>query len=117
MPTETLPLLDTLIGYLVGGADGFKFERLIQELLSIREERRFTALGGNKDGGADGFLRSVWEDEKQVGHYVQISKQENVTSKIRGTVARLNEVGRVIPPFLASARSGVKQRALISAWA
>ena len=55
---------ETLIDYLIVSAEGFRFERLVQCLLSIREGDMFVPHGGVHDGGADGFLRDIYEDER-----------------------------------------------------
>jgi hypothetical protein len=90
------PLSDTLLEYLLGAADGGRFERLVQELLAIRDGENFVALGGVHDGGADGLLRGTYDDPGRSGNFVQISLQENVSQEIRGTVKRLREVGREV---------------------
>lgn len=85
---------DTLATYLLGTVDGFGFERLIQNLLAARHGDQFVALGGIHDGGADGFFRSILEDCSRPTSFVQMSIQENASSKIRQTVERLKEYGR-----------------------
>ena len=85
---------DTLATYLIGTLDGFGFERLIQNLLAIRDGDNFVALGGVHDGGADGFDRSVQMEKSRPTSFVQMSIQENANDKIRQTVKRLIEFGR-----------------------
>lgn len=87
---------DALANYLLGTLDGFGFERLVQKLLAKRYGDQFVALGGVKDGGADGFVRAVLEDSKRPTSFVQMSIQENAVDKIRKTVARLKEYGREV---------------------
>lgn len=87
---------DALANYLLGTLDGFGFERLAQKLLAKRYGDQFVALGGVKDGGADGFVRSVLEDSTRPTSFVQMSIQENAVEKIRKTVARLKEYGREV---------------------
>jgi hypothetical protein len=90
-------LSETLLSYLLGACDGFRFERLIKRLLAIRDGESFTALGGVHDGGADGFMTYAGESDSQPGHFIQISKQQtNISGKLRSTVARLAEVGRAV---------------------
>ena len=90
------PLSDTLLDYILSAADGARFERTIQELLALRDGDQFVALGGVHDGGADGLLRGCNEEKERPGHFVQISLQENISAKLRGTVKRLREVGREV---------------------
>jgi hypothetical protein len=92
--SESTGVSDVLVDYLLRGADGHRFESVVQALLAIRDEGKFVALGGIHDGGADGFLRTTLEDSGRPGHFVQISKQENASGKIRGTAERLREIGR-----------------------
>jgi hypothetical protein len=87
---------DSLAKYLVGTLDGFGFERLVQKLLGVRDGDQFVALGGVHDGGADGFFRSVLEDRKKTTSFVQMSIQEDIASKVRQTVKRLQEFGREV---------------------
>jgi hypothetical protein len=87
---------DKLVGYLLAQIGGNRFEVIVQNLLAIRDDGEFVALGGMHDGGADGFLRSTLESQKAPGHFVQISAQENVSAKIRGTVTSLKKIGREV---------------------
>lgn len=90
------PISDKLASYLLAGIDGLRFERLIQDLLHLLDVDRFVALGGMRDGGADGFYRSLAEAAAQPGHYIQISKQESIVPKIKATIASLRKAGRQI---------------------
>lgn len=87
---------ETLVSYLLGVADGFRFEKVIQDLLAIRDDDQFVALGGVHDGGADGFIRSVLEEKGKPKSFVQMGKQENVRDKVRKTHTRLKEFGREV---------------------
>ncbi len=93
---NTDPISETLFNYLLTAADGFRFERTIQNLLSIRDGDQFVALGGVHDGGADGFFRSTYVSNKKETSFVQMSIQEDVAGKVRGTVKRLREFGRTV---------------------
>lgn len=88
-------LTTSLMDYLLGSLDGFRFERLIQDLLSLRDGD-FVPLGGVGDGGADGFLRDVLESKSRPTAFVQMSIQEDIATKVRKTVARLREFGRTV---------------------
>jgi hypothetical protein len=58
-----------------------------------------------KDGGADGFIDAdISEEQGKPTHFFQASKQLTVETKIRGTIARLREVGRT-PKLLHYASS------------
>jgi hypothetical protein len=91
-----MELSDTLTKYLVSTLDGFSFERLVQRLLAARDGEQFVSLGGVKDGGADGFIRSVLEEKTKATSFVQMSIQEDATAKVRQTVLRLREFGREV---------------------
>jgi hypothetical protein len=91
-----MEISESLKTYLIGTLDGFAFEHLIQQLLAVRDGDQFVALGGVKDGGADGFFRDVLEDSKKPTSFLQISIQENAAKKIRDTVKRLREFGREV---------------------
>ncbi|MDZ4818277.1 MAG: hypothetical protein SGJ20_04815 [Planctomycetota bacterium] len=90
------PLSDVLLGYLLDAVDGHRFERTIQDLLRLRDGSTFVPLGGVHDGGADGLVRETSEDSGKAGHFVQISIQAGVGTKIRNTVKRLGKVGREV---------------------
>ena len=70
-------------------AEGFAFERYIQEFLSSIDGSNFVPLGDMHDGGADG----LYECDKQRIFY-QITRQENHRDKIRKTKIRLEAFGR-----------------------
>jgi hypothetical protein len=91
---------DVLAKYLLETLDGYGFERLIQKLLAKRHGDQFVALGGVKDGGADGFMRAVLEDSTRPTSFVQMSIQENVTDKIRKTITRLKQYGREVKTLI-----------------
>jgi hypothetical protein len=90
----TAPFSDTFLDYLLSASDGGRFERTVQDLLALRDGEEFVGLGGIHDGGADGLLRGCIEEKARPGHFIQISLQENISTKVRGTVKRLREVGR-----------------------
>jgi hypothetical protein len=68
------------------------FERFGQTFYGAVKDREFLPLGGFHDGGADGFVE-VYGDETEK-NYIQITKQQTTTKKIRDTVQRLREYGR-----------------------
>jgi hypothetical protein len=41
---ENAPIAENLIDYLLANTDGFRFERLVQRLLEIREGETFVSL-------------------------------------------------------------------------
>ena len=91
-----MEISESLKTYLIGTLDGFSFESLIQRLLAARDGDQFVALGGVKDGGADGFFQDIGEDRKKPTSFIQISIQENAAAKIRGTIKRLRDFGREV---------------------
>ncbi|MGN6146611.1 MAG: hypothetical protein ACTHOP_23845, partial [Mesorhizobium sp.] len=72
-----------------------EFERFAQMVVGSLLGPSFKPLGGTKDGGADGFVDSdIFEEQSKADRFFQASKEINVESKIRKTIARLLEVGR-----------------------
>lgn len=69
-----------------------EFEKFGQAFYSSIQDRTYIPLGGTHDGGADGFL-DIFEDPTSA-HFIQITKEEGASSKIRKTVKRLKEYGR-----------------------
>lgn len=80
-----------LIKVALEKVEGFAFERFAQDFLSGLEGRDFVPIGGVKDGGADG-LYECGRDRV----YYQFTRQENHRDKIRKTVKRLQDFGRVV---------------------
>lgn len=71
------------------------FEKFSQAVFGAVLGPRFVALGGYKDGGADGFVEAdLYEREGRPTEFFQASKEATVKSKIKGTIARLREYGR-----------------------
>jgi hypothetical protein len=75
----------------VGTSD---FERFGQAFYGALEGTEFVPLGGSGDGGADGLLERDTFESKDRSRVLQITKQQNLPSKIKDTVARLRQVGR-----------------------
>ena len=96
MGNRQMTVSDSLAKYLLSTLDGFSFEKLVQRLLQIRDGDQFVPLGGVKDGGADGFYRSILEGRTNSTSFVQMSVQEDAYSKIRKTFERLKEFGREV---------------------
>jgi hypothetical protein len=84
-----------------------EFERFSQTVIGAVVGPTFKALGGVGDGGADGFVDAdILEDTARPSRFFQASKQLTVETKIRGTVARLREVGRDVRMlFFASSQA------------
>ena len=68
------------------------FEIWAQGVLTHTMGLAFEPTGGMHDGGQDGFVRSVSSEST---HFVQISKQESTSSKIRSTIGRLRQNRKV----------------------
>lgn len=77
---------DTFITLAIEQMGTGDFELWCQEVLSKDKSYQFEPTGGMHDGGQDGFVRSV---TGETSHYVQISKEQDSSSKIRKTVKRL----------------------------
>lgn len=92
MPREYIP--SQLISVAVAGAEGFPFERFALGMMSHLLGAKFVPAGGIGDGGADGYEGGISEQSGQPTAFLQASVNEEIERKIRGTVARLREVGR-----------------------
>lgn len=76
-------------------AEGFEFERFINDLYPRVVGNEYVPLGGYKDGGADAFGGDpVYERVGKVTHFYQASVQLETAAKIRNTAKRLKEFGR-----------------------
>lgn len=73
--------------------EGFPFERFVSDFMSAMLGASYVPLGGVNDGGADGIL------EGGEGRFVQTSIRKDVAQKVRETVRRLREFGR-LPKYL-----------------
>lgn len=69
------------------------FELFGQAALQIALGMQFEPTGGTRDGGQDGFLRSI-SGKPQA--YIQISGQKDFRSKINSTLTRLSKSGRAV---------------------
>lgn len=77
--------------------DTSAFEKYSQAVLAAAIGHTFKPLGGNKDGGADGFIDAdVREDAQKATTFFQASKEIDVEGKIRRTINRLREFGREV---------------------
>ena len=74
--------------------DSVNFEKFTNVFLPALIGLQYVPLGGIHDGGADGFEDASLYEGNRVGHYFQISIQENHKAKIKRTIKRLIEVGR-----------------------
>ena len=80
-----------LIQVALEKVEGFAFEKFAQDFLSALEGRNFVPIGGGNDGGADG----LHECENSRTYY-QFTRQENHRDKLRKTVMRLINFGRLV---------------------
>ena len=75
--------------------DTTAFEKYAQTVFGAVLGNAFKPLGGNKDGGADGFVEpDVHEDTKRPSVFFQASKEIDTIGKIRRTAAALRKSGR-----------------------
>jgi hypothetical protein len=75
--------------------DTTAFEKYAQTVFGAVLGNTFKPLGGNKDGGADGFLEpDIQEDEKRASVFFQASKEVDTVGKIRRTIKALQKAGR-----------------------
>jgi hypothetical protein len=84
-----------LVAVALAEIDATGFERFGQAFYAALVGRAFVPLGGMHDGGADGYFAPELFGDDEAHHYLQVSKQKTFATKIRGTVARLREAGRI----------------------
>ncbi|MFA6264364.1 MAG: hypothetical protein WC670_01435 [Pseudolabrys sp.] len=86
-----------LIEIALQNCDTTAFERFSQTVFGAVTGPIFKPLGGHHDGGADGFIDADLSEEiGRPTRFFQASKEIEVETKIRKTVARLLEVGRAV---------------------
>lgn len=88
-----------LVATALEAVDTANFERFAQTFYGAIQDREFVPLGGIHDGGAEGFDASagdpeIFEDDAATS-FIQVSKQATTRKKIRQTVRRLRDYGRV----------------------
>jgi hypothetical protein len=72
------------------------FEKFVQAFHAAIIGTSFVPLGGQHDGGADGFEEALLVSERKPTIFLQASKTLNVHQKIRSTVRRLIDFGRSV---------------------
>jgi hypothetical protein len=89
------PVHPTLVEAALDQVSGSAFEDFVNAFYPAISGFEYVPLGGNKDGGADGFQdEPVHEESAHPNRFLQASIQREFKSKIRHTVSRLREVGR-----------------------
>ena len=84
-----------LVRIALGRTTGEEFELFAQSFLAAVIGVRFVPMGGQRDGGADGFFdEAVYEHPQRAGAFLQASINQNPSSKIKRTVRRLREFNR-----------------------
>jgi hypothetical protein len=83
-----------LVEVALSHISGTAFEAFSNELMTNVLGISFVPLGGNKDGGADGFIDAGCFESDNSNRFMQASIEEVPERKIRQTVLRLREVGR-----------------------
>jgi hypothetical protein len=91
MPEEFPP---TLFEVALDKIHGTEFEEFSSEIMSAVLGTNYVPLGGQNDGGADGFLDDGCFESNVITRFLQASIVEGTAAKIRSTVNRLREVGR-----------------------
>lgn len=76
-------------------AEGFPFERFAISFYASLIGTTFVPLGGIKDGGADARDGTLYQDTDRPDTFYQASIEVDAEAKIRRTVKRLTEFGRV----------------------
>ena len=78
----------------LGRVGGNAFEKFFHAFMTAMFGSGFMPLGGHNDGGADAFFEPIYEGSRS-NRFLQASVEIDHRSKIRQTVNRLREVGRV----------------------
>jgi hypothetical protein len=98
-----------LVAVALNRAGGNEFEHFSQDFLSAQLGIHFQPLGGVHDGGADGVLAlDAFEVRDRPNTFMQASIENDVRGKIRSTVGRLREVGRVPTRLIYASSKTVK---------
>lgn len=77
---------DTFISLAIEQMSTTNFELWCQEVLANEYSHDFEPTGGMHDGGQDGFIR---QETINSMHFIQISKEQNSSTKIRRTIRSL----------------------------
>lgn len=95
-----------LIAYALEAVDTTNFERFSQTFYGAIQDREFVPLGGTHDGGAEGYdaFGPELATDETATVFLQVSKQVSTTQKIRATVKRLRDYGRLPKVLLVAAR-------------
>ena len=89
-------VIDTsLIDIALDRATGSTFEKFILDFYPAIFGEKFIPLGGLKDGGADSFLSAGIFEISKPKMFFQVSIQQDYRSKIKQTVERLKDFGRL----------------------
>lgn len=84
-----------LIRISLDQTNGSDFEEFAKKFLAVTLGSQFVPLGGQRDGGADGFIEeNLYEYPNQTSKFIQISIEQDYKRKIRRTIKRLREFGR-----------------------
>lgn len=87
---ETTTLIDQqLCEIAIDQCDTRAFEKFAQAFHAALVGSSFVPLGGNHDGGADGFEEAISESQSRPGTFLQASKTSDFEAKIKTTVKRL----------------------------
>jgi hypothetical protein len=92
MPVNTVST--DLVRVALERAEGTPFERFVNDFFPAIAGGSYVPLGGNKDGGADGYEGTIYERVERAGSYYQASVEADPEAKIKRTIARLTEFGR-----------------------
>jgi hypothetical protein len=84
-----------LVEIALDRVSGDRFEKFVLAFYPSIAGEEFVPLGGMSDGGADAFQSTNVFQGNQTGCFYQSSTQKDCRQKIRATVKRLREVGRL----------------------
>lgn len=91
-----VPYPREVIQVALAAAEGFPFERFVQDFHGNLVGSSFVPTGGTSDGGADGVFEGLLENSAKPTSFLQVSVRPDLEAKIRQTVIRLASVGRTV---------------------
>jgi hypothetical protein len=95
MSNYEMRVTSEVIAIALERVEGFPFERFACDFLASLDGRDFVPMGGVGDGGADALISSELYKTTKTDLFYQFTIQKDHRSKIRQTISRLIEFGRV----------------------
>ncbi|MGV0044171.1 hypothetical protein ACRU13_07740 [Mycobacterium colombiense] len=89
------PVNTDLVRVALDKTDGWSFEKFVNDFYASIAGESFQPLGGVRDGGADAYDHKIYESSSYAGSFYQSSIEKDHEGKIRATVKRLRQFGRL----------------------